>query len=94
MHEDHEEGALIDVGGDLDKVRAGVAKAGVTIEKLLVTHGHMDHCGAAALAANWASRSKVRTRTTDTGSTGWRIPGRQYRMPAENFVPDRLAQGW
>jgi glyoxylase-like metal-dependent hydrolase (beta-lactamase superfamily II) len=44
-------GALVDPGGDLDKLKAGVAKAGVTLEKLLVTHGHMDHCGLAGVLA-------------------------------------------
>ncbi|MGH8678819.1 MAG: MBL fold metallo-hydrolase, partial [Burkholderiales bacterium] len=37
-------GALIDPGGDLDRLKAAVAKAGVALEKILVTHGHMDHC--------------------------------------------------
>ena len=44
-------GALIDPGGDLDRLKAGVAKAGVTLEKLLVTHGHLDHCGEAGVLA-------------------------------------------
>jgi glyoxylase-like metal-dependent hydrolase (beta-lactamase superfamily II) len=44
-------GALVDPGGDLDKLKAGVARAGVTLEKLLVTHGHMDHCGLAGVLA-------------------------------------------
>lgn len=45
-------GALVDPGGDLDKLKAGVARAGVTLEKLLVTHGHMDHCGLAGVLAD------------------------------------------
>ncbi|MEE4199265.1 MBL fold metallo-hydrolase [Erythrobacter sp.] len=44
-------GALVDPGGDLDKLKAGVAKAGVTLEKLLITHGHLDHCGQAGMLA-------------------------------------------
>jgi len=44
-------GALVDPGGDLDKLKAGVAKAGVTLEKLLVTHGHLDHCGQTGILA-------------------------------------------
>lgn len=44
-------GALVDPGGDLDKLKDGVNKAGVTIEKLLITHGHLDHCGQAGLLA-------------------------------------------
>ena len=44
-------GALVDPGGDLDKLKDAVAKAGVTLEKLLVTHGHLDHCGQAGMLA-------------------------------------------
>ena len=44
-------GALVDPGGDLDKLKAGVAKAGVTLEKILLTHGHADHCGQAGMLA-------------------------------------------
>ncbi|QIG78517.1 MBL fold metallo-hydrolase [Stakelama tenebrarum] len=40
-------GAFVDPGGDLDKLRAAAKQPGVTIEKILVTHGHIDHCGAA-----------------------------------------------
>jgi hypothetical protein len=43
--------AVIDPGGDLDRIKALVAKAGVTVEKLLITHGHLDHCGGAAQLA-------------------------------------------
>jgi len=45
-------GALVDPGGDLDKLKEAVAKAGVTLEKLLVTHGHLDHCGQAGMLAD------------------------------------------
>jgi hydroxyacylglutathione hydrolase len=38
-------GAFIDVGGDLPRLKAAATKLGVKIEKLLVTHGHADHCG-------------------------------------------------
>jgi glyoxylase-like metal-dependent hydrolase (beta-lactamase superfamily II) len=44
-------GALIDPGGDLDKLKAAVAQSGVTLEKLLVTHGHIDHCGQTGILA-------------------------------------------
>ena len=42
-------GAFVDAGGELDKLVATAAKAGVTIEKLLVTHGHIDHCGGTGI---------------------------------------------
>lgn len=41
-------GAVIDPGGDLDRIRAAVAKAGCTLEKILITHAHIDHAGATA----------------------------------------------
>ena len=44
-------GAVIDAGGDIDKIEQAVAQHGVTVEKLLVTHGHLDHCGAAGVLA-------------------------------------------
>ena len=44
-------GAFVDPGGDLPKLRDAVARAGVTIEKIIVTHGHIDHCGSAGIFA-------------------------------------------
>lgn len=40
-------GAFIDPGGDIDRLLEAVAEAGCTIEKILLTHGHADHAGAA-----------------------------------------------
>jgi glyoxylase-like metal-dependent hydrolase (beta-lactamase superfamily II) len=40
-------GAVVDPGGDLDRIEAGIAKAGIAPEKILLTHGHIDHAGAA-----------------------------------------------
>jgi glyoxylase-like metal-dependent hydrolase (beta-lactamase superfamily II) len=40
-------GALIDPGGDVDQLYAAAQKRGVTIEKILLTHAHIDHAGAA-----------------------------------------------
>ncbi|WP_277979450.1 MBL fold metallo-hydrolase [Sphingomonas phyllosphaerae] len=39
--------AVVDPGGDLPKITAAIARAGVTVEKILLTHGHIDHAGAA-----------------------------------------------
>ncbi|MCA3255491.1 MAG: MBL fold metallo-hydrolase, partial [Alphaproteobacteria bacterium] len=44
-------GAFVDPGGDLDRLLAVAAERGVTIEKLLVTHGHIDHCGETGVLA-------------------------------------------
>jgi hydroxyacylglutathione hydrolase len=46
--------AVIDPGGDLDRIRAALAQEGLTLEKVLLTHGHLDHAsGAAKLAREY-----------------------------------------
>jgi glyoxylase-like metal-dependent hydrolase (beta-lactamase superfamily II) len=40
--------ALIDPGGEAEHLLAEVAARGLTLEKILLTHGHLDHVGAAA----------------------------------------------
>jgi glyoxylase-like metal-dependent hydrolase (beta-lactamase superfamily II) len=40
-------GAVVDPGGDLDRIEAGIAKTGIAIEKIILTHGHIDHAGGA-----------------------------------------------
>jgi glyoxylase-like metal-dependent hydrolase (beta-lactamase superfamily II) len=41
-------GAVVDPGGDLDRIEAAVAKIGMAAEKILLTHGHVDHAAGAA----------------------------------------------
>jgi len=40
-------GAIVDPGGDLDRIEAAIAEVGMTPEKILLTHGHIDHAGGA-----------------------------------------------
>ncbi|HYR06072.1 MAG TPA: MBL fold metallo-hydrolase [Gallionella sp.] len=40
-------GAVVDPGGDIPRLLAAIAEEGVTVDKLLVTHGHIDHAGGA-----------------------------------------------
>ncbi|MDR0564976.1 MAG: MBL fold metallo-hydrolase [Azoarcus sp.] len=43
--------AVIDPGGEVGHIRAAISKLGITVERILLTHGHVDHvCGAAELA--------------------------------------------
>jgi glyoxylase-like metal-dependent hydrolase (beta-lactamase superfamily II) len=44
-------GAFVDPGGDLPRLKAAADQAGVAIEKILLTHGHIDHCGSAGILA-------------------------------------------
>lgn len=40
--------AVVDPGGDVSKILAVIVEEGVTVNKLLLTHGHIDHAGSAA----------------------------------------------
>ncbi|MFN5410873.1 MBL fold metallo-hydrolase, partial [Bradyrhizobium sp.] len=39
---------VIDPGGDVPNIQAAIAQAKVTVEKIWLTHGHIDHVGGAA----------------------------------------------
>jgi glyoxylase-like metal-dependent hydrolase (beta-lactamase superfamily II) len=43
--------AIVDPGGDLDRLLELIAATGIQLEKILLTHGHFDHVGAASLLA-------------------------------------------
>ncbi len=46
--EETKKAAVFDPGGDLLRIQEAVGKVGVTVEKILLTHGHIDHAGGAA----------------------------------------------
>jgi hydroxyacylglutathione hydrolase len=41
-------GAVVDPGGDVARIQEAIGKTGITVEKILLTHGHIDHAGGAA----------------------------------------------
>jgi hydroxyacylglutathione hydrolase len=88
-------GAFVDAGGDLDRLKAAAEKMGVTIEKLLVTHGHLDHCGQTGVLARELG---VPIEGPQEEDRFWIAQldddGPRWGMFAESFEPDRwLADG-
>ena len=87
-------GALTDPGGDLDKLKAGVAKSGVTLEKILITHGHLDHCGQAGVLAEELGLPIEGPHEADRfGISRLDDDGRDWGMAARSFEPDRWLVG-
>ena len=41
-------GAVSDSGGDVERMQKAITDQGVTVEKFLLTHGHLDHAGGNA----------------------------------------------
>lgn len=83
-------GALVDPGGDLDMLKAAVAKSGVTLEKILITHGHIDHCGEAGVLAKELG---LKIEGPHEADRFWisRLgeDGKKYGINGEVFEPDR-----
>lgn len=47
--EETQRAAIVDPGGDVDQLLTVIDHLGVTLEKIILTHGHMDHVGGTAL---------------------------------------------
>jgi len=44
-------GGIVDPGGDIARIESFLSEKGITLDKILVTHGHLDHAGAVAALA-------------------------------------------
>jgi len=87
--------AVIDPGGDVQKILAAIAEEGVTVEKLLVTHGHIDHVGGAAELAKSLS-VLIEGPHVDDAFLLKELPlkAQSYGFPpAESFIPSRWLKG-
>jgi hydroxyacylglutathione hydrolase len=83
-------GAFTDPGGDLPKLREAVRQTGVTVEKILLTHGHIDHCGSAGM---FADELGVQIEGPHEDDRFWieRLAedGARYGVPGKPFEPGR-----
>lgn len=87
--------AVVDPGGDLDRILDVVRREGLTLERVLVTHGHIDHAGG---VADLAERSRVPIEGPHLDDRFW-IDGmpqqsRMFGFPdVRSFTPDRWLTG-
>lgn len=88
--------AVIDPGGDLDRLRAEIAQRGLKLEQIWLTHAHIDHAGGTGTLAREEGLPIIGPHP---GDQYW-IDGlpKQSQMfgfpPAEMFTPTRwLADG-
>jgi len=50
--EETKKAAIVDPGGNVERILAMVKKHHVTVDKVLLTHGHLDHVGGTEAVAN------------------------------------------
>ncbi len=86
--------AVVDPGGDLDQVLAVVQEQGLTLQKILLTHAHLDH---AAATAELARRQQLPIEGPHRDDQFWieALPEQAAMFgfpPAESFTPTRWLQ--
>ena len=87
--------AVVDPGGDLPRIRDAIARAGVSVEKILLTHGHIDHAGGAKALADELG---VPVEGPHEADRFWLArldeDGQAYGIPAQVVEPSRwLVEG-
>lgn len=84
-------GCAVDPGGEVDKLMGVLADQGVTLEKVFITHGHLDHAsGAAELAERTGvpiegphEGDRDLIQSLEEQGSKWGLQG------ARNFLPTR-----
>lgn len=83
-------GAIVDPGGDLERLQGVIDEHGVKIEKILVTHGHLDHAGG---VAEMAQRLAVPIEGPHEDDRWWitsiPVQTRMFGLKGRRFTPDR-----
>lgn len=89
--EETKRAAVVDPGGDIERILAAVAEAGATLEKILVTHGHIDHAGGvAALAERLSLPVEGPQREDQFWIDGMPQQSKMFGFPdVRAFTPDR-----
>ena len=86
--------AVVDPGGDLEIIQGEVERQKVSVEKVFLTHGHIDHCaGAKTLATHYG----VPIEGPHPDERFWldKLPDQSARFgfpAAQAFEPDRWLQ--
>ena len=83
--------AVVDPGGDVDRILAAVQELGLTVEKIVLTHGHIDHAGG---TAELARRLSIPIEGPEREDSFWidALPqqSKMFGFPnVQSFEPDR-----
>ena len=89
--EDTKIAAVTDPGGDLELIEKFIEDQNLTLSKIFITHGHLDHAAEAKALANKFNVVIEGPQVEDEFLTSTlETQGKAYGMPnAQNFVPDR-----
>lgn len=84
------EGVVVDPGGDADKIQEAIQQTGMKVQRILLTHGHLDHAGAAAELAEALGVPIEGPHLADEFLlSGLPQQGARYGMDCRAVTPDR-----
>jgi hydroxyacylglutathione hydrolase len=85
---------VVDPGGDVDRILAAIAQAGVSVERIWLTHGHLDHAGGAAELKEKLGDIPIEgpDQRDEFLLQGLEEQGRSYGFAMRNVTPDRWLQ--
>lgn len=88
---DSKRAVVVDPGGDLPQIEAAIAKAGVNVGEIWLTHGHIDHVGGAAQLRDTLKAPIIGPQLADKFLLDNVVTsGANYGMTGvRNFTPDR-----
>ncbi len=82
--------AVVDPGGDVERIQDAIAQSGVEVEKIILTHGHIDHAGGAAeLRDALGVPVEGPHKADDFMLQRLAEQGQAYGFPARPVTPDR-----
>jgi hydroxyacylglutathione hydrolase len=86
--------AIFDPGGDVERIIETVTELGATVEKVWLTHGHLDHCGGAKAIADFYQVA-IEGPHPDDAFLLEQLPEQSKRFgfgDAQAFTPDKWLQ--
>jgi len=89
--DDSKQGVVVDPGGEVDRILAAVEQAGVSVARIWLTHGHLDHAGGADELRERLNGAPIEGPDERDSFLlqGLEDQARQFGFPVRNVMPDR-----
>lgn len=82
---------VVDPGGDVPRIRGTIEELGLTVERIILTHGHIDHAGGAAELHEALGTPLEGPDERDAFLLDDLVEsGKRFRIAARNVRPDRF----
>jgi glyoxylase-like metal-dependent hydrolase (beta-lactamase superfamily II) len=94
--DDTSQAVVVDPGGEVDRILGAIEQVGATVERIWLTHGHLDHAGGADELRERLGGVPIEGPDQRDAFLldGLAAQGKQFGLELRNLVPDRwLTEG-